>query len=164
MQVWAQQPPYKSLACEKLLELFLFSFMKRWEEATPIKAKRQEPRSRGLMQEESHAIVSSARTRASQSRTRTRASRSRTRTITYTRKTKPWSLATGVARIVKPHPYNHVHAQHKAVVPHNRSRTHHQAAPVQLRTSATQSRGPSQQESHASSSRLSTQSNRLQLS
>jgi hypothetical protein len=64
---------------------------------------------------------------------------SRTRTTTYTRKPKPWSLATGVARITKPHPYKHVHAQPKG-------------------------RGPLQQESHASSSRRSTQSNRLQLS
>ena len=95
----------------QLLELFRLSFMERWEEATPIKAKRQEPRSRGLMQEESHAIVSRTRTRASQSRTRTRATQSR----------GPLQQETHAS---KPHPYKHVHAQLKAVVPCNRSRTH----------------------------------------
>ena len=148
--IWAQQPPFKSFARTNGVKLLLLSFMKRWEEATPIKVKRQEPRSRGLMPHESHAISSRTRTRATQSRNRTRACQSRGLkpewvarinqpcTITYTRNTKPWSLKTGVARI-KPLTYNHVNAQHKAVV-------------------------PLQQESHASPSRRSTQSICPQLS
>jgi hypothetical protein len=112
---------------------------------TPVQPRTRATQSRGPLQQESHA------------------SPSRTRTNTYTRKSKPWAQ-TRVARFTKPHPYNHVHAQPKAVVPCNRSRTHHQAAPVQTRTRATQRPWSLQQESHASSSRRSTQSNRLQLS
>jgi hypothetical protein len=112
---------------------------------TPVQPRTRATQSRGPLQQESHA------------------SPSRTRTNTYTRKSKPWAQ-TRVARFTKPHPYNHVHAQPKAVVPCNRSRTHHQAAPVQTRTRATQRPWSLQQESQASSSRRSTQSNRLQLS
>ena len=94
-------------------------------------SKASRARSRGLMQEESHAIVSRTRTRATQSRgplqQESHAIVSRTRTTTYTRNPKPWSLATGVARFTKPHPYKHVHAQPKGRGPFNRSRTHHQA-------------------------------------
>ncbi len=58
---------------------------------------------------------------------------------------KPWTLARGVARIAKA-----------------AASTNEQESLTSTRES--QSRGPLQQESHASSSRLSTQSNRLQLS
>jgi hypothetical protein len=77
-------------------------------QAAPVQTRTRANQSRGLKQE-SHA------------------SPSRTRTTTYTRNPKPWSLAIGVARITKPHPYKHVHAQPKGRGPFNRSRTHHQA-------------------------------------